>query len=237
MDITKIITDELLKSFVDCSFKGYLLLRGESGNKSDYELLQQELKANCSGEILRGLQDNKRFTQISRESHSSLEYLKRGKALIVDTQITHGDLSAHFDGIEKIDGNSSLGTFYYVPIIFSHSNKVPKEETLLLAFRAILLSRIQKRHPEYGRLIYGVPCKTVKINLKKQTNEVTSLIEKLKNSANEQPLVLLNQHCQICEFKQKCREKAIMDDNISLLGNINKKEIIKLNQKGIFTLT
>ena len=99
MDMRKIITDDLLKSFLNCSFKGYLLLRGESGNKSDYELLQQELKADCSGKILRGLQDSKRFTEISRETHSSLDNLKHGKALIVDTQITHGDLSAHFDGI------------------------------------------------------------------------------------------------------------------------------------------
>jgi len=38
--------------------------------------------------------------------------------------------------------------------------------------------------------------------------------------------MLINQHCQICEFNESCREKAIKDGNLSLLGKIGAKEAL-----------
>ena len=237
MNMETKITDDVLRGFVHCSFKGHLLLNGESGSKGDYELLQQELKEECSAELLRNIQHEYRFTEISKESNSVLKDLRNGIPMIVAAQITYGDLSAHFDAIQRVNGESALGSFHYVPVIFSRSNKASREEKLLLAFRAIVLSRLQNRPPDYGHLIYGPSCKTVKIKLQRETNNVSPLIEKVKGLAFAPPPLLLSRHCQICEFREKCREKAIAEDNISLLGNVTKKEIIKYHQKGIFTLT
>ena len=46
----------------------------------------------------------------------------------------------------------------------------------------------------------------------------------------------MNDHCQVCEFRQRCHDQAVQEDNISLLRGIGEKEIRKLNRKGIFTV-
>jgi hypothetical protein len=50
------------------------------------------------------------------------------------------------------------------------------------------------------------------------------------------PRLVLNDHCQHCEFRERCRVKAVEEDNLSLLRGMNEKEIRKQARKGIFTL-
>jgi hypothetical protein len=47
---------------------------------------------------------------------------------------------------------------------------------------------------------------------------------------------MLNRHCNICEFKQLCRAKAIEADNLTLLSGMTSKEIAHHNSKGIFSV-
>lgn len=51
------------------------------------------------------------------------------------------------------------------------------------------------------------------------------------------PRLLLNSHCQTCEFRQRCHAEAMAKDDLSLLRGMGEKEISKYNKRGIFTLT
>src|SRR6516165_908115 len=51
------------------------------------------------------------------------------------------------------------------------------------------------------------------------------------------PSLILNDHCQICEFRQRCHDQAVQDDNLSLLRGMGEKEIKRNTRKGIFTVT
>ena len=59
-------------------------------------------------------------------------------------------------------------------------------------------------------------------------------IFKILDSEKKQSLIL-NNHCQICEFKNICIKNAFETDSLSLLKGIKEKEINKLNNKGIFS--
>jgi len=50
-------------------------------------------------------------------------------------------------------------------------------------------------------------------------------------------MLILYNHCQVCEFNQRCHAQALQEDNISLLKGMRVKEIKRLNRKGIFTVT
>ena len=56
-------------------------------------------------------------------------------------------------------------------------------------------------------------------------------------AGGEPPRLTLNKHCQVCEFRQRCRKQAEEADDISLLGGVGEKELQRYNRKGIFTLT
>jgi predicted RecB family nuclease len=50
------------------------------------------------------------------------------------------------------------------------------------------------------------------------------------------PDLVLNRHCVECEFRDRCRQKASEQDDLSLLSNMSEKERRKFNSKGIFTV-
>src|SRR5262249_51961032 len=51
------------------------------------------------------------------------------------------------------------------------------------------------------------------------------------------PPLVLNDHCQVCEFRQRCLEEAKRKDDISLLRGLNERAIKKLKKRGITTVT
>jgi len=52
----------------------------------------------------------------------------------------------------------------------------------------------------------------------------------------KEPLLILNKHCIECEFRLRCRQKAVETDDLSLLSKMSLKERQKLQGKGIFTV-
>jgi len=56
-------------------------------------------------------------------------------------------------------------------------------------------------------------------------------------SPDRAPDLVLNRYCGECEFRIRCRQKAVEKDDLSLLAGMREKERKKFNNKGIFTVT
>jgi hypothetical protein len=56
-------------------------------------------------------------------------------------------------------------------------------------------------------------------------------------AAAEPPKFLPCRHCPACQFAGRCRESAIGADDIALLGGLKPRQIIKLRERGICTIT
>ena len=112
-----------------------------------------------------------------------------------------------------------------------------KEDRYILAFRAWILEKMQNRRLEFGEIIYCNSYRRSKVKVTQHINEIGRLISQLRGCLANPPKLILNEHCQECEFRGICREKAIKEENLSLLGAMGAKEVLKKNKKGIFTLT
>jgi predicted RecB family nuclease len=62
-------------------------------------------------------------------------------------------------------------------------------------------------------------------------------IEALLAGGAKAPELVLNRHCVACEFHNQCRQKALEQDNLSLLAGMGARERGKLRARGIFTVT
>ena len=51
-------------------------------------------------------------------------------------------------------------------------------------------------------------------------------------ASGEPPRLMLNKHCQVCEFRQRCYTQAEKEDNLSLLRGMSEQEISRQNSKG-----
>ena len=56
-------------------------------------------------------------------------------------------------------------------------------------------------------------------------------------TAEAPPRLVLNDHCAICEFRQRCQQQAVQEDNLSLLRGMKEKEVKGYARKGILTVT
>jgi predicted RecB family nuclease len=59
---------------------------------------------------------------------------------------------------------------------------------------------------------------------------------RVQTASDHEPPLALNRHCDICEFKQLCRAKAVEADNLTLLRGMSLKEMARHNSKGIFSV-
>lgn len=231
------ITNDILECYAFCRYKSYLKLIGNQGTKSDYEAkflsLRNEAKIRAINKILSQYKEG----QIVKNIPLSTDILKQERLFILETTLEDDRFSLNIDGLKKVAGTSKLGEFHYIPVIFYERQKISKEIRFLLNLYGALLAQYQGVIPSNGIILLGKECKTIRINLHSDTKEVTQAFENLKQICDKPPKLILNNHCQICEFRQPCFDQSVQEDNISLLRRMSEKEIKNYSRKGIFTVT
>ena len=232
------ITRDVLESRLRCKFKAHLKLAGVKGSKSDYEAIQLRLREEVRQMGVEKILAKHAEDKVARSVPLTDTTLRAGCSFLLDANLEEDDLSLIFDGVKKVDGATKLGDFHYVPMLFHEKRKVGKEERRLLEVYALLLARIQGKVPAYGIVWHGSDGKATTVRLNSGLLSQAQLLQELKEMAapGSQPKLLLNDHCPMCEFKQRCHAQAVQEDNLSLLRGIGEKEIKRHSKKGIVTV-
>jgi predicted RecB family nuclease len=148
-------------------------------------------------------------------------------------------LESRLHAVERVPSEGRGKPTQFVPIRFVFRNKLTKDDRLLLAFDALVLSQVLGREVSLGKIIHGDHHATLKVKTSALAGEVRKRVEKmaalLSNPAP--PDLVLNRHCAECEFQARCRKIAVEKDDLSLLARMNEKERKKLRSKGISTVT
>jgi DNA-directed RNA polymerase subunit RPC12/RpoP len=94
------------------------------------------------------------------------------------------------------------------------------------------------REVALGKIIHGNHRVTVKVHTAELNGEVRKIIAKIAALLSRQapPDLVLNRHCAECEFEKRCRQKAMEEDDLSLLAGVSADERGKYRSKGIFTV-
>jgi predicted RecB family nuclease len=233
------ITNEVMEGYLNCKTKGQLKLAGESGTLSDYEAMTfQARRASLEATLARlaarlGEGDACRGVQVTPET------LKRGAPILVDAILEDENLSIRFDALKRADGPSKLGGHHYLPVLHAHGDKVGREQKSLLAVLGLVLARVQGLRPAMGLVARGSEGRLGKVRLDaklyRQAGQVLDELNRLQ-AGGEPPRLTLNRHCQVCEFRKRCRKQAEQADDLSLLRGMSEQEISRQNSKGIFTV-
>ncbi len=141
--------------------------------------------------------------------------------------------------IERIPSEGRGKATQFVPIRFIFTNKLGKDDKLLLAFDAFVISEMIGREIRFGKIIHGDDHVMLKVKTSPLAGEVRKRIETIAALLSNPvpPDLVLNRHCAECEFQARCRQKAIETDDLSLLAGMSEKERKNLHRKGIFTVT
>lgn len=233
------ITRDILESYLKCRYKGHLKLIGERGVPSEYELLLREarerVRQGSTDRLLAGHAEGEALQGLS----VTPSLLRQGASLLLDATVEDERLSVCFDALTKIDGHSSLGEFHYVPVLFHEGERPDRDQRVLLVTLCLILGTVQGKEPGWGILIQGRNCEARRIKLGSEVHQARRILKEIEEaqSTGTPPRLLLNTHCQVCEFRRRCHAEATAKDDLSLLLGMGEKEVSKYARRGIFTVT
>jgi predicted RecB family nuclease len=214
-------------------------LDGRSGTRSDLEVLMTEVRGECLRQASASLRSRHRDEEVGNGLVINSATLGRGMPLILDGVIENDVFSLRFDGLKRVNEPSDPADPHYIPILVYEGEKVKSEHRLTLEVFAAALGRVQGVAPTFGLIIHGEQCRTTKVHFQARLVSATRTLEELTrlgDSGTPPPLVL-NDHCQVCEFRQRCLEQARSKDDISLIRGLGERAVQKFKKKGITTVT
>lgn len=224
-----VITSEVLQAYSLCPRKAYLLVYGkERGIPHEYEqILRKYQLANQSKNL-----------EIFKQKHTdvypySVSNLKEGYEFLIDATLTADNLQAYCSILARVNKLS------YEPTIFIGTHTINNTDKLSLMFAGYVLEKIQGKLPAVGHIV-NVKGESRRLKLEESLKVLTPPLKPLQGWLNssppEEPPVMLNKHCPVCQFREQCQAKAIQEDNLSLLDRVTPKVIRQYEKKGIFTV-
>jgi predicted RecB family nuclease len=233
------ITDNLIDALQRCRLKAYLQLHGEEGTQSDYEKLMIEQRANAQRKAIEKIRREYDETELARDLTLTTPNLRKGATFILGARMDDDRHAVFFDALRKTDGHSRLGDFQYQPVTFCAARRFRASDRQQLAARAILLGRVQGVLPSSGVVYLGRDSARTNIRFGLTLTAAEDLLrdaERLQRS-EAPPKLQLNDHCRVCEFRDRCRDQAVREGNLSLLRGLGENKIKRYARKGVLTLT
>jgi len=234
-----IVNFQIFEAYLECSTKCWLRSHAEPTTGNAYaEWARAQNEAYYEG-ILKSLREL--LPESDRAIAPALtKYFKDATwRLAIDVRLRTNDLESRLQAVERIPSEGRGRSLQFVARRFEFANKLTKNDKLLLAFDALVLSEAVGRKVPLGKITHGDNHATLKVKLSSLTSEVQKRIKEITSllADNLPPDLVLNRHCHQCEFEARCRKQAMEKDELSLLSGMSEKERKKLHGRGIFTVT
>jgi predicted RecB family nuclease len=234
-----IVTSQLFEAYIECPTKCWLRSHGEptAGNVyAEWTRAQNEVyRRDCLKNLLAILPKSNcaMGPPISKNSKDATW------RIAIDVRLRTNYLESRPQAVEKTASEGRGSTAQFIPYRFEFANKLTKEHKLLLAFDAVVLAEVVGRAVNLGKIVHGDSHTTLNVKTPALASEARKRIKDIATllANNTPPDLVLNRHCDQCEFKARCRRQAIEKDELSLLSGMSEKERKRLHGKGIFTVT
>jgi predicted RecB family nuclease len=204
-----LITEELFASFIKCETQSFLKAMHFGEAPFEFLDLQHRILDDYKEECWRRLaartsKDDCLVGNLSAEALRSKHY-----ALILDCTLGTDTVQSKFHALERSPAATGKRQ-QYIPIRFVSPTKTSKYEKLQLTFDALVISMLTGEMPVFGRIIHGVDYKSIKIDLSTLVMSAKAILERLRAQVSSEtvPELILNRHCNECEFQRRCRQVA-----------------------------
>jgi predicted RecB family nuclease len=233
------VLSHLFESFLTCPTKCFLRAHAEAGLGNEYADWVKSQSSTYRCQALKQLQDGLPHGGCVFDPPSAKQLKSNNWLLAVNVPANTERLTTQVHAVERVPSHNPTKPAQFMPIRFVCFNKLTKDDRLLLAFDAFVLSKATGQNINVGKIIYGDNHATVKVNIPNLLQEACKLIGKTTAlvACDSPPELILNRHCSECEFQAQCRQKATEMDDLSLLSGMTEKERRKHRMRGIFTVT
>lgn len=171
------------------------------------------------------------------DCRATLELMRRGAPLIYQGTLTDGDWTGRPDLLERHEGESRFGNWFYVPVDVKSAHYLEKYHKLQLLFYATLLERLQGRFSAEPAIING-DGERLSFSADAMVTEFEQFVAELERiRAGEKPDPVLRKTCfDTGVWGRLCERDAVKNNDIALLYNVDIQKLRTLRQLGIRTV-
>ena len=232
------ISSHFYEAYLKCPTKCFLRALGEMGTGNAYADWVRTQNASYRTEESQRLRQRATRDQcvIGPPAAANLKSAKWNLAIDLTVRTDHLQSTIH--AVERVVSQERGKPTQLIPIRFIYADRLTREDRLLVAFDALVLSETLGREVGLGKIIHGDKSATLEVKTGALASEVRKRTEKISAllSSKSPPDLVLNRHCPECEFQTQCRQRAIEADDLSLLSGMTEKERASHRSKGIFTV-
>ncbi|KAA0207077.1 TM0106 family RecB-like putative nuclease [Candidatus Uhrbacteria bacterium] len=167
----------------------------------------------------------------------TLELMRQGAGVIYQGVLEDGDWFGRPDLLEKQEGKSAFGDWYYVPIDVKRSHELKKEHKAQLMFYAVLLERIQGAFPSHPAILNadGERISFDAASFEADFRELLQELERIREGVRPEPV-----YRKSCEdtspWGAACLRLAEETRDIALLYNVDVRKLRALRSLGVTTI-
>jgi predicted RecB family nuclease len=236
------ITPAVFEAYLKCPTKCWLRATGEAASGNTYAEWVQAQNASYretgTARLIAASPHDEVALSPDMESVKTATW-RLASSLAVQAEMDPCALESELHAVERVPSGGRGKAAQFIPIRFVFTNKLGKDDKLLLALDAVALSKALKREVSLGKIIHGDNHATLKVKTSALAGEVRKRLEQITSlfARATPPDLVLNRHCAECEFQTRCRKIAVEKDDLSLLGGMSEMERNRHRSKGIFTVT
>src|SRR6266849_6939633 len=201
------ITPALFEAYVKCPTKCFLRSRGEVGTGNDYadwvRNQNESYREAGTKRLMEGIPPDECVLPSTDPAN-----LKAAKwRLALDFPAPVQNLESRLHAVERVASEGQGKPAQFIPIRFVFTNKLTRDDKLLLAFDALVFSEMLGHEASLGKIIHGDHYATLKVKTSDLAGEVRKLIGKMAAllSISAPPDLVLIRHCAECEFQARCK--------------------------------
>ncbi|MBI4437603.1 TM0106 family RecB-like putative nuclease [Candidatus Uhrbacteria bacterium] len=166
----------------------------------------------------------------------TLAFMREGRHTIYHGVLVDKHWVGHPDILERVEGQSRLGHYYYVAADLKRTRFVRDDHKFQGCFYAELLERVQGVKPVQGYVM--TPDREVIPYLIEEFEaqyEIT-LTEIEKIVAGKRPAHFVTSGCKQSPWFAECRSESEACDDLSLLNRVWREEVHRLEEAGVTTI-
>ena len=176
---------------------------------------------------------------IEAEIEVTREAMQQGGAVIYQACLRTSNLIGYVDFLRRVDTPSNLGDYSY-EVVDTKLARSPKAKFILqLCLYSELLADIQGLLPRHIHVILGDRTEQSfrLANYYRYYRKLKARFLEAVTRASGSTYPLPCSHCDLCDWRELCRQQWEQDDHLVQVANITRNQIAKLNAADIITLT
>lgn len=163
--------------------------------------------------------------------------MEQGVPVIYQGWLSDGEWLGRPDILERHEGESALGAWYYVPVDVKRAHELKKEHMFQLIMYALLLEKVQQRFPAHPAILNG-DGERLEFDPQEYMAEFREVALKLERVvAGERPEPVYRKSCEdTSPWGKACFRLAKEHDDVALLFNVEISKLTFLREHGIRTI-